>query len=62
MKRMRYWRETICTVIALLGFVVMIGTIGAADVDRISFGRLVWQSALGLAMFVGGGTLGGFFR
>ena len=37
-------------VIALLGFVLILGTVGAADLNAISVGRMVLQSLVGLAL------------
>ena len=41
-------------VCALLGFVVMLGTAGASDLDTLSFEKIVIQSALGLVLMVVG--------
>ena len=37
-------------VITLLGFVLILGPVGAADLNTISFGRMVMQSLIGLAL------------
>lgn len=54
--------ETICSIVCLLGFMFMLGTVGAMEHDIISLGRGIIQSAIGLAIFAGAGYLGGFMR
>ena len=37
-------------VIALVGFVLILGAVGAADLNTITVGRMVLQSLIGLAL------------
>lgn len=52
--------KTVCGTICFLGFMLLIGTAGASDLNLIDFPQIVWQVSLGLAMFAVGGTLGGY--
>ena len=52
--------KTTCGVVCFLGFMLLLGTAGASDLNQIDFPQIVRQSAIGLAMFGGGGYLGGF--
>ena len=52
--------KTICGIVCFSGFMLLLGTAGASDLNQIGFPQIIWQSALGLAMFAGGGYLGGY--
>lgn len=54
--------RTCCCIVSALGFLFLIGTAGASDNNMISLGQMFLQSVIGLAMFVGGGTLGGIIE
>lgn len=49
-------RNTLAS-IGVCGFVLLLGSLGAADTDTIPFGRACVQAAIGLLAF-GGGLLG----
>lgn len=55
-------RTRICGIICFLGFMVMLGAAGSSDLNLISYPELIKQCAIGMAMFVGGGYLGGFIE
>ena len=54
--------KVICDIVCGLGFLLMLGTAGASDMDTITFGQIVLQLTLGLAMFIGGAYLGGLMQ
>ncbi len=58
-RQMRRWKENLCIAACVLGFLLILGTFGAADLGQISLCQMIAQSVLGLALFVGGGILGG---
>ncbi len=51
--------QRIFRVIALLGFLLIIGTAGASDCDQIEFPQMMVQSFVGLLMMACGSWLGG---
>lgn len=51
------WMPAIGRGIALLGFLVLLGAVGAADAELISFSELIWRGGTGLVLFCGGLTL-----
>lgn len=51
------WMPAIGRGIALLGFLVLLGTVGAADADLISVSELVLRGGVSLVLFCGGLTL-----
>ena len=51
------WKPAVGRGIALLGFFVLLGAVGAADADLISVSVLVWRGGTGLVLFCGGLTL-----
>lgn len=54
--------KRICGVVAVSGFLLVLGTAGASDVGYISIGRIAAQTGAGMMMFVGGAYLGGAFN
>lgn len=60
MARKRF--RTICGVVCFLGVVLMLSTAGESDHGSITVGRTIIQLIVGLAMFAGGGFLGGFMQ
>ena len=60
MKKRKIFKR-ICGTVAILGFLIMLGTAGASDVGYISIGRIVVQTGVGMMMFIGGAYLGGAF-
>ena len=40
-----------------MGFLVLLGAVGAADADLISVSELIWRGGAGLVLFCGGLTL-----
>ena len=55
-------RTHICGVICFLGFMVMLGAASSSDLNLIGVPAIIKQCAIGMAMFVGGGYLGGFIE
>lgn len=49
-------------IISAAGFLLLIGTAGVSDQGLIPLSRVIWQSLLGLALFAGAGTIGGFIE
>lgn len=49
--------KRICVILSVIGFVLILGTAGAADLGTISFQTLLIRAAIGLGLF-GGGFLG----
>lgn len=53
----RRWMPAVGRGIALLGFLFLLGAVGAADADLISVSELIWRGGAGLVLFCGGLTL-----
>lgn len=53
----RRWMPAVGRGIALLGFLVLLGAVGAADADAISLSALILRGGAGLVLFCGGLTL-----
>ena len=49
-----------CGIIAVLGFLLVLGTAGASDCDLIPMSKILRQGCIGLGMFAGGLWLGGY--
>lgn len=49
-------------VVCVLGFVLLLCTAGASDLDLISFSDIVIRAVSGLAMFGGGAYYGGLIQ
>jgi len=60
MKRKTF--RKICGTVCVAGLMVMPGTAGASDAGQISMKQIIVWSLTGLAMFAGGGYLGGFIE
>lgn len=52
--------KIICGIVCIFGFMLLLGTAGASDLNQIDFPQIIWQGALGLTMFISGGHLGGY--
>ena len=52
----------VCGIVALLGFFLMLGTVGASDNDLIPMSQILRQGCIGLGMFYGGLRLGGWIE
>jgi len=50
--------QNICCIIALSGFILMVGSVGALEQNAITFGRCIMQSAIGLLLFAVGAFIG----
>lgn len=51
------WMPAVGRGVALLGFLVLLGAVGAADTDAISLSALILRGGTGLILFCGGLTL-----
>ncbi len=60
MTRKRF--RKLCGGVCVAGFLLMLGTASASDCNTISLTRTLIQSCIGLALFAGGGTLGGIIE
>jgi hypothetical protein len=54
--------ENVCGVISFLGFLLLIGTVGAMEHDTITIGRGILQSVICMAIFAGAAYIGGFME
>lgn len=61
MKRQKIF-ENVCGVICFLGFMFLVGTVGAMENDTITFGKGILQSIISLAVFAGAAYIGGFMK
>ena len=52
--------KSVCGIVCFSGFMLLLGTAGASDLNQIDFPQIFWHSAIGLAMFAGGGFFGGW--
>ncbi len=50
--------QNICCVLALIGFILMLGSVGALEQNAITFGKCITQSAIGLLLFIIGAFIG----
>ena len=55
-----HWRSALATLIAALGFLLVLGTAGASDCDLIPMSQILRQGCIGLGMLAGGLWLGGY--
>lgn len=62
MKKSRKGFKLICGIFSFLGFVFLLGTVGAIENDSIPLWCGMIRAGVGLALFVGGGFLGGFMK
>lgn len=51
-------KTTISVLLYMVGFLISLGSVGAADCNTISLNQLVVQGGIGIAMMIGGGILG----
>lgn len=58
--RKRKLFENICGVVSFLGFLLLMGTVGAMENDNITLGRGFLQAVISLAIFAGAAYLGGY--
>ena len=61
-RRKRRRARSIARTISVLGFLLMLGTAGASDLDAISLKQIIIQISIGLLMWVGGAWKGGLFK
>lgn len=52
--------QHICGIVALFGFLLLLGTAGGSDCDTLTFEQITKYSTTGLALFVGGLWMGGY--
>lgn len=52
--------QNVCGILSFLGFMFMLGTVGAMEHDTIALGQGAIQSIIGLAVFAGAAYKGGF--
>lgn len=60
MTRKRF--RQVCSIVAVLGFFLLLGTAGASDNDLIPMGQILRQGGIGLGLFYGGLWLGGWIE
>ncbi len=48
-------KKRIAFAVAVLGFIFLLGTVGASDTDLITLEQTAWRCTVFLAMMVGGG-------
>ena len=61
-RRKRRRARNIALTISVLGFLLMLGTAGASDLDAIPLKQIIIQTSIGLLMWVGGAWKGGLFK
>ena len=61
-RRKRRRARNIALTISVLGFLLMLGTAGASDLDAIPLKQIIIQISIGLLMWVGGAWKGGLFK
>ena len=61
-RRKRRRARNIARTISVLGFLLMLGTAGASDLDAIPLKQIIIQISIGLLMWVGGVWKGGLFK
>ncbi|MDF2984920.1 MAG: hypothetical protein K0R50_430 [Eubacterium sp.] len=54
--------QRICGVISFMGFMLVLGTVGAMENNNIAFTQSIIHSAIGLVMFGGGAYAGGYMK
>lgn len=54
--------KILTNIIATVGFFIVIGSIGAGEMEKISFIQATVQMLIGLIMFVGGVNIGIYVR
>ena len=61
-RRARKIKRNIALTISVLGFLLMLGTAGASDLNEIPLKQIIIQISIGLLMWVGGAWKGGLFK
>ena len=61
-RRKRRRARNIARTISVLGFLLMLGTAGASDLDAIPLKQIIIQTSIGLLMWVGGAWKGGLLK
>ena len=61
-RRKRRRARKIALTISVLGFLLMLGTAGASDLNAIPLKQIIIQISIGLLMWVGGAWKGGLFK
>ena len=61
-RRKRRRARKIALTISVLGFLLMLGTAGASDLNAIPLKQIIIQTSIGLLMWVGGAWKGGLFK
>ena len=61
-RRKRRRARNIARTISVLGFLLMLGTAGASDLNTIPLKQIIIQISIGLLMWVGGAWKGGLFK
>lgn len=61
-RRARKIKRNIALTISVLGFLLMLGTAGASDLNEIPLKQIIIQTSIGLLMWVGGAWKGGLFK
>ena len=61
-RRKRRRARNIARAISVLGFLLMLGTAGASDLNAIPLKQIIIQISIGLLMWVGGAWKGGLFK
>ena len=61
-RRKRRRARNISLTISVLGFLLMLGTAGASDLDAIPLKQIIIQTSIGLLMWAGGAWKGGLFK
>lgn len=61
-RRKRRRARNIARTISVLGFLLVLGTAGASDLNAIPLKQIIIQTSIGLLMWVGGAWKGGLFK
>ena len=61
-RRKRRRARNIARTISVLGFLLMLGTAGASDLNAIPLKQIIIQISIGLLMWVGGAWKGGLLK
>lgn len=52
MKKIRIITKYICVIASVIGFILVLGTAGASDLESIPVEQILTQSLVGMALFV----------
>lgn len=61
-RKVRRIKRTAALVISFAGFMLMLGTAGASDLNAIPLDQIIIQCLIGLLMWTGGAWKGGLFK